>query len=242
MKGISRSWLGPVLLVALIAVVSALAFLPVEADNGNSNPGVLPIGSHPYGKSYAEWGIAWSEWWLAIPAATNPIADDTGEHCDVDQSGPVWFLGGSTGNAIGDSPDRDCTVPAGKSLFFPVLNITCWSPEDGETLEDLIDCTTLLDFLDEEFTIELTVEVDGVAIEGVHDYRVGLGFGVVDFPEGGLFGPPGVRPAVTDGWYLMLAPLSAGEHTISLAGSIAEFDLEFGANYTITVARGKSGN
>ena len=223
-------------LVALIAVVSAMAFSPVEADNGHPDPGVIPIGAHPYGMTYAEWGMVWSEWAYGIPAATNPILDETGEFCGQDQAGPVWFLAGSFGDGL---PERDCEVPAGKAIFFPVLNITCWAPEDGETVEDLIECTTLIDFIEAELTLLMDVSVDGAPLADVSSYRSGLGFGTLVTPDGGLIEPPGVRPAVSDGWFIMLSPLSAGEHTISLSAEIVEFGLVFGADYSITVAGGK---
>ncbi len=234
MKRKRWTWVVPVLLGVLIAVMVGVAYSPVEADN--DNPGVLPIGSNPFGKSYAEWGMVWSEWAFGIPGATNPILDTTGEFCGEDQSGKVWFLAGSFGDG---TPDRDCDVPAGKAIFFPILNITCWAPEDGETVEDLIDCTTLLDLIESDFTLLMEASVDGVPIEGVDEYRSGLGFGTLVTPEGGLIEPAGVRPAVSDGWFLMLAPLSAGDHTISLRAEIVEFGLVFGANYTIHVAGGK---
>ena len=37
----------------------------------------------------------------------------------VGQSGSVWFLAGIFG---GGSATRTCAVPAGKALYFPVLN------------------------------------------------------------------------------------------------------------------------
>jgi hypothetical protein len=67
---------------------------------GNSNPGVLPPGSHPYGASYDEWSERWWKWVLSIPAASNPLLDPTGQFATVGQSGPVWFLAGNIGGGV----------------------------------------------------------------------------------------------------------------------------------------------
>jgi hypothetical protein len=40
--------------------------------------------------------------------------------CSIGQSGPVWFLAGTTGGA---PVVRGCTVPKGKELFFSLLNL-----------------------------------------------------------------------------------------------------------------------
>jgi len=86
---------------------------------GNAgNPGILPPQSHPQGKTYGEWAVAWWQWALSIPEAQSPVADATGEFAGVGQSGPVWFLAGTFGN----SAERTVTVPAGKSIFMPVHN------------------------------------------------------------------------------------------------------------------------
>ena len=48
---------------------------------------------------------------------------------------------------------------------------------------------------------------------------------------------PRVNPPVADGYFLMLAPLSAGEATILLPGRISAFGFSTTANYHITVGK-----
>ncbi|MCI0350370.1 MAG: hypothetical protein L0Z53_13175, partial [Acidobacteriales bacterium] len=110
--------------VATLALL--VAALPAQAAGRNPNPGVLPINSMPYGKSYGNWGAAWWTWALAIPKAQNPILDPTGEFCHIGQEGPVWFLAGN----FGGESTRACTVPVGKALFFPLFNQVLNAPED----------------------------------------------------------------------------------------------------------------
>src|SRR4051812_3952959 len=68
---------------------------------------------------------AWQEWALSIPASVNPVTDLNGDDCMVGQRGPIWFL---AGNPPGASPvARTCSVPADKTLFFPVVNAISFS-------------------------------------------------------------------------------------------------------------------
>ena len=64
-------------------------------------------------------GAKWWKWVLAIPASQNPIFDQTGADCGLGQNGGVWYLAGTTGGAV----TRTCTIPAGKSIFFPIINV-----------------------------------------------------------------------------------------------------------------------
>src|SRR5262245_20854043 len=73
----------------------------------------------PFGKKLREWSAEWWQFVLSIPASENPLLDDTGQKCAVGQRGPVWFLVGTTGGPV----TRACSLPEGKALFFPVLNL-----------------------------------------------------------------------------------------------------------------------
>ncbi len=43
----------------------------------------------------------------------------TGEHCAEGQSGPVWFLAGTTTNI--HWAKRRCIIPMGKAILFPII-------------------------------------------------------------------------------------------------------------------------
>ena len=34
----------------------------------------------------------WWQWVLDIPKEINPLLDETGENCGINQQGPVWYL------------------------------------------------------------------------------------------------------------------------------------------------------
>jgi hypothetical protein len=99
-----------------LAAVSLLAL----ATNGAfaSNAGVFDVNAKKYyGKTYGDWVVAYWQWALSIPFATNPWANDSdGSFSANGQSGPVWFLGGTLGNSV----TRSVTIPASNAIFLPV--------------------------------------------------------------------------------------------------------------------------
>jgi hypothetical protein len=201
-------------------MMSLLALSPVVASAGNPNPGILPINSAPYGNSYGAWAAAWWQWALAIPEAQNPLVDPTGQYAGLNQNGPVFFLAGTLGN----SAERNVTVPAGKAIFMPVHNwifgagvFDCDPTVPGVTC----DVPTLREKAAAAATSVQTLEtsIDGVPVKNLLNYRaMSPDTFSVTFPSGAVFGIPAgtLSPHVADGYWLMLAPLSSGSHTITV--------------------------
>lgn len=207
-----------------------------------TTPSVLPPWSNPYGASYGEWGARWWKWVYAQDVDHFPILDPDGSSCGTGQSGPVWFLAGTFGGAV----TRSCTVPAGKALFFPLVNLfpdyPCpaefgFEPAPGQSLEDFLTqvCKGAIDGTD-----LLEAEVDGAPIEGLFQYRGTSG--LVTFtsdPSLIALDPcviPGEMYGVSDGYWVMLAPLSPGEHTVHFRGGIGSWTLE--VTYDLVVGSG----
>ena len=235
-------------LALLVPAASALA------QGGNSNPGIAPPNSKPYGLSYGQWGAEWWKWVLGIPAAENPLLDETGEFAAVDQVGPVWFLAGTLGDPL-EHPVRTVSVPAGKALFFPLVSFVYWAPDDLPLAIEVAELLGLdpAELSDEEllrvlanFSLlelsELTLKVDGVEIQGLQRYFADSpGFTVEDDDLLDDFGfpPDGHGLFVTAGFWIMLAPLPVGEHTIHFTETIADSPLGpsvQNVTYNITVA------
>ena len=108
-------------LLLVAACFTAFAAGNAQKAVGNlGNPGVAPPQSMPYGKSYSEWSMAWWLYADYLPLSVNPFGHGTDG--TINQSGPVWFLGGTF---TGDNTVREITVPAGKALFFPVMDAEC---------------------------------------------------------------------------------------------------------------------
>ncbi len=199
----------------------------LRAD-GNSNPGVLPIGFKHFGKSYGEWAAEWWKWITAIPFDENPMFDETGEFCDIGQSGKVFFLASTFG--FGEWV-RECEVPANKVLFFPIVPAVFWAPEDGETEEEVrAGANEAMDGVN-----LLKCTVDGVRLEDLFDQRAeSPAFTLPDTLLIDFGFDPGDRfPAVADGYWIMLAPLSRGEHVIHFRMRIARGPFA-GSNHDVT--------
>jgi hypothetical protein len=111
---------------ALSAMAVFAATLLLITATAPAQSFLAPPETLPGGLSYQQWGAKWWQWVLSIPASINPILDTTGANCDVDQSGPVWFLAGGPPIA-----ERNCTVPAGKMIFFPIINLVNDYPCQG---------------------------------------------------------------------------------------------------------------
>jgi hypothetical protein len=227
----------PKKLVVSVLVLQVFIGAPL-AFARNRNPRVLPPHSHAFGKSYGEWSAAWWQWALSIPANQHPLNDSA--DCNTGQSGKVFFLGGtftavpgSGPNEIIGSAERDCTIPTGKAVFFPILNGECSTIEgNGTTDAELRACAEFL----ADHVQDMVVTIDGKPLQDLDRYRAQSPlFEFGPLPNPNLFGlaPGGTSPSVADGFYLLLAPLSAGEHTIHFSGkavfTLAEdgFDLTF---------------
>ena len=196
---------------------------PAAACPQNVAARVVPLDAKPYGRTYGEWSEAWWQWALSIPAATNPIL---GGACDVNQSGKVWFLAGSAG---GGQTERLCTVPSGKSILFSMVNVEAdypcppdfgFEPPPGQSLEEFLTETARF-YIDH--VTELEVELDGVPMQELFSYRVtsGLYTFTGDPSLAAVFDPcitGEPQPAVSDGYWIMLAPLSVGSHIIHARG------------------------
>lgn len=118
-----------------------------------------------------------------------------------------------------------------KVLFFPLMNaFDVHTPGDGlDTPAKIYE-----DFLSFGFHSDtLRASVDGVPISGLDPNTTSFRacaapvtgcvprWFSLTFPADNLFGlPPGTyKPAVQDGYYLLLAPLSPGLHTIEFGGT-----------------------
>lgn len=232
----------------VVGIALGLMVLTTTAFARNPNPGVLPPNSHAFGNTYEEWSAAWWQWVLSIPADDNPLLDQTGEKCNIGQSGKVFFLVGTAPPAP-SAATRACTIPAGKAIFFPIINIEndfpCpdpnFKPAPGQSLEDFLTegAKAVIDHV-----TELEVEIDGVALKNLFDYRATsplftfTGDPSLIIIDPCITGSP--QPAVSDGYWIMLTPLPPGQHEIHFRGvenfPESNFTFETEVTYHIIVA------
>jgi hypothetical protein len=198
--------------------------------NIDTNPNVYPPDSKPYNLTYGEWSAKWWQWVLLLPQDINPLLDNTGEDCARNQSGAVWFLAGTTGGSV----VRTCTIPEGNAILFPVLNFVNIRTLPTETEQDLRVIPK--DQADKATILEASV--DGVSLQDLQNYRAqSPALFNVTFPENNLFGiPPGSSEAVADGYWVMLQPLPAGQHTIQFRGAYVDVTGAGGAGNIVTEA------
>lgn len=207
---------------------------------GKTGPVIWPPDTKPYGMSCGEWAVDWWQWALSIPQDLNPLNDSTGENATQGQpDGPVFFLAGT----MGGGAERTVTVPAGKALFFPVVNSIWvnledfgdapWSPKQEAFARRVIGKTI-------DNVYDVSCEIDGWVVKDILDYRCRTAQQdefMVWMPDSSLWGLPGPAtygPSVDDGIYLMLAPLPAGQHTIHFTAAGAT-DPSVDVTYHLTV-------
>jgi hypothetical protein len=206
--------LGFVTVVAIVFLLPLTVFHNQFATADSINPGVFALDSKPYGSTYGQWAANWWNWITSIPEENNPVGDETGEKCTIGQKGPVWFLPGTSGGKL----ERTCTVPAGKALFLVLLDAECSKTEFPKlnTEEEFRKCAR---DLNEGAT--LAASVDGVKLKNLEKYRAESPMFNMTFPSNNIFGQKaGPTIAKSDGWYVILEPLSPGTHNVSFAGSV----------------------
>jgi hypothetical protein len=217
-----RTWAVPIILGALMA-------LTMPARTAHSDDGLAQLAAQ------------FVQWQLSIPqpldrnknpvAPFNPGFDPSGDYCMVGQRGPVWFL---SGIPFGGTATRNCTVPEGTTLFFPVINgfafntPNCGQTGDINTVKGLKNFYYgyLAGFVKQVQNKSATLNGRDLPIQLVESVPFS-----VAYPPDGIFGPdacsagvallPGIySPGLTDGYWVELDNLKA---------SPTPYTLHFGA-------------
>lgn len=200
------------------------------ADNIRNKPNIFPLDSKPYGLTLGEWTAKWWQWALSIPKDLSPLTDSSGKNSGQKQNGPVWFLAGT----LGGLAVRTCTVPSEKSLLFPV---SCHESSFAEypsakTVSDLRHSSKV----DIDQVAYLSVVIDGIVISDLHKFRLQSPTFNLTLPENNVLGlQPGTTQAVSDGYWILLYPFSAGKHQIHFGGSCLTDALKVEATYLLIV-------
>jgi hypothetical protein len=264
MKNNLKNYQSLVIMTVIIVGLTIVTIPGAWAGKGNSNPRVIPPHANAFGKSYSEWSAQWWKWQLSLPAADHPAFSTDGANCDAGQSGKVWFL---TGAFTNEFPDNEfftiirelCSVPTGKAIFFPIVNIEC-STIEGDPYrlivggqDDNVD-TCAAKFVEGPFAViqDLSVTIDGRELEDVGAYRAQSPVFSFEFedPNENILGVDCSAEdcdnalSVSDGYWIMLPPLSRGEHIIRFTGSFRDpetDELFFGLDvtYELTVVGGR---
>lgn len=199
----------------------------------------------PEDPNLKELSAQWWQWAFSIPASVNPLNEfsDDGSVCMVGQRGSVWFLAGTM---VGGTVSRKCSVPAGTTLFFPVVNSTqlntpgvCGQgPNEVLTVADMrVNVAAFIDGV-----TKLTVTLDGAAVKGMRRVRsepfaAALPADNLYVPFCGSAGQPaGVfSPGVDDGYYVKLEGLRPGAHTLQFTALNPKAGFDLNMTYQLTV-------
>jgi hypothetical protein len=160
-----------------------------------------------------ELAVQWWKWAMRRPEGQDPVTDRSGSRCAQDQPDDVFFLAGTTGGAV----RRRCEVPAGRPLFFPVLNVVCPQSVGKRSCGDVVR------------DAKVRVEVDGQPADT--SFIVSDAFEAQADPRSPLAvkGPK----TVAAGHYALVEPLDPGKHRIAFAGAAGEFGVL--ARYTLQI-------
>ena len=207
--------LGSIPFLLILVIYSTLT--PVAASDSLS---IFPPESKPYGLTYDEHAQNFWKWLLSIPANENPIDDTKGDKCTVGQTNTnssVFYLGPGEGKM-----ERMCTVPAGKGLVIPVMEV---EQSDKELPGASVEVLTNAAKKDQDSVNSLYLKVDNeeYTYNDLLKYRIQPTepFEVI-FPDNGIFGVADGGPSqvVADGFYILTEPLTAGNHTVHFRSSL----------------------
>ncbi|GGN96910.1 hypothetical protein GCM10010112_88650 [Actinoplanes lobatus] len=155
----------------------------------------------------------WWEWAAAESEETNPVADETGEHCARNQPGDVWFLAGTFGGRV----ERRCTVPLGVPVVVPAVNLV--ATEAWDCFAFMTEASGVVELDGAEVPLERFDEEPITFVAGVGNPVTGVG---------------GSTEGAGCGLWARIDPLGAGEHRVSIHGTSGSLEVE--AEYTLTVA------
>ncbi len=192
------------------AVIALAVFLPPNAAFARNNV------------AWPQLSAEWWQWVLSIPPSVNPLLDTTGENCMVGQHGTNWFLAGSF---VSGPITRDCDIPQGATLFFPVINAINFDTP-GQCGQGAPLPSSSYRALSAAFVnggISLSATLDGQAVSPPMHRTVSPVFEVA-LPDDNIFAgacSPDLTggiysPAVDDGFYVRLNPLAVGPHTLHI--------------------------
>jgi len=224
---LAGSKLALLITAALVLSVTGPAWASAGNKPGDGTTVVPPDGKY-HGKTYAEWSGEAVEWALELPLEGHPATDSPDFDITAGQHGNVWFLTGPLGTV-----ERSGTIPKNKALLITIANVDASSleapPFYGATEDEQ---RAIAEFFGDHIQpASLVCTIDGVPVENLDQYR--FTSPQVDFtaPSPWLFGEiGGDGTAVAVGYYLLVEPLSRGQHTIHFealfhfdAGEVPEF-------------------
>lgn len=204
-------------------ILSAIIFFLASA--ASANPDILIGGDDRVaGFLQSTYVNMWWQWAASMPSSESPVRDTVGIHCGVNQAGPVWFLAGGYGSS---KIHRTCDIPSDKYIFFPVINMV-YFPQN-EYSKRTCDSVKKEAALNNHYLTAFKVLIDDHKFVNPAFYRqasdkcfdlAARAPGVDKYPR--------AYPAATDGYWIMLKPLSVGKHHIAFRAEYTNPSEDYG--------------
>lgn len=159
------------------------------------------------GETLSKYSVDWWTWLYSIPRnKISPVIDRDGSSCGFNQKGDVWFLAGSAGDD--HQYVRDCTVPRGKHIFFPVLtmvsitNPVCYSAQIDADIE-------------QDKLLKIEVVLDNKILPDPKKFKAkSPGCFRLKGYVSGMYDGLGVYPVASDGYWILIKPPEPGPHIL----------------------------
>lgn len=186
----------------------------VKADL-NISSFIYDLHSKPFNISYVDWTEKWWQWTYSIPWNKNPSYDDTGEYCEENQLGPVWFLTLAFEHPV----ERTCIIPQNTALLITILNSECSFAEFKQlkTEDELRECAKKM----QDFVTGAEATLNNVTISNVDKYRIQTDLFNFTLPQDNILNLTAqTTQAVADGNWLFIKPLPPGKYELKVKGEI----------------------
>jgi hypothetical protein len=157
----------------------------------------------------------------------------------------VWFLAGVFG---GGTATRSCAIPKNKTIFFPLANQVNFNTPNvcGQDANDIpVDTLRAASAAFADGVVNMSAQLDGQPLTNIE--RLVSKVFTVTLPDDNVFDPvcnpfgfdvPGdkYKPAVDDGFYILLDRLSPGSHTLHFHAENPSQAFVVDVTYHLTVA------
>ncbi|HZD36459.1 MAG TPA: hypothetical protein VE130_14745 [Nitrososphaeraceae archaeon] len=214
-----------------LTVLILIIYLPSSNSGLASDESyhILPYNSKPYGLKYGEWTEKWAQWIQSIPQDRNPLLDPTGRFCGDGQSNPnVFFLAGT----LGGKAERTCIISSDKALFFPIFRSDAINATDFES----VDADKLISGNQDALTL-LVAQIDNKSLTDFTTLRTQSQYFNLTYPEDNNTDfKSGLLPiAISNGTWIMLAPLDPGYHQLKFQGVVVDPDIGDQENLAVDI-------
>ncbi len=180
------------------------------------------VNSSPYNTTYADWAAKWWQWYVSVPKTHSPNNLDYPNHiqnqtCSVlqDPSSPVFFL--FTPYVEEKVADRTCDIPQGKAILIPIVSgeMDTGDPTLRENSTKGLEDTATSG--NDNAVISVTLDGSKLDFDQDQKYRILTKPFEINLPQHNIWEEkekPGKYTGVAEGYFLLLKPLTTGNHTL----------------------------